>query len=139
MTLPFSELTADEAALMIQHGQTLGCSGFTAAGALKSIPLAVAERARAEHQADRPFTVGLLTGASTGPSCDGALAAAEAIHFRAPISQVLSCASKSIAGASVSWTCTYRCCRKMFAMDFSARCIGPSSKLRMSVPAEGLC
>lgn len=84
MALPFPELTAEEAAALIEHGQTLGCSGFTPAGALKAIPLALARRAEAEHAAGRPFTVGILTGASTGPSFDGALARAEAIHFRTP-------------------------------------------------------
>jgi acetyl-CoA hydrolase len=84
MSLPFPELTAEEAASLIQHGQTLGCSGFTPAGSVKAIPTALANRAAAEHASGRPFTVGVLTGASTGPSFDGALARAEAIHFRTP-------------------------------------------------------
>lgn len=84
MAWPFAELTAQEAAALIENGQTLGCSGFTPAGALKAIPVALAEKATAEHQAGRPFSVGILTGASTGPSFDGALAKAEAIHFRTP-------------------------------------------------------
>ncbi len=84
MTLPFPILTAEEAAALIEHGQTLGCSGFTPAGSVKAIPMALAARAEAEHAAGRPFTVGILTGASTGPSLDGALAKAEAIHFRTP-------------------------------------------------------
>jgi succinate CoA transferase len=82
--LPFPELAPDEAASLINHGQTLGCSGFTPAGAAKAIPLALARKALAEHAAGRPFTLGILTGASTGPSLDGALAKAEAIHFRTP-------------------------------------------------------
>jgi len=77
-------LTPDEAASLITHGQTLGCSGFTPAGSTKAIPMALARKAIAEHAAGRPFTLGLLTGASTGPSLDGALAKAEAIHFRTP-------------------------------------------------------
>lgn len=84
MTLPFPELTAEEAASLIAHGQMLGCSGFTPAGSVKAIPTALANRAAAEHAAGRPFTLGILTGASTGPSFDGALAKAEAIHFRTP-------------------------------------------------------
>lgn len=82
--LPFPILTAQEAATMIDHGSTIGFSGFTAAGAAKAIPRAIAERAKAEHAAGRPFQVGVLTGASTGPSLDGALAQAEAIRFRTP-------------------------------------------------------
>jgi acyl-CoA hydrolase len=80
-------LTAEEAAALIDHGQTIGFSGFTPAGAAKAIPRALAARAKAEHAAGRPFQVGVLTGASTGPSLDGALAAAEAIGFRTPISR----------------------------------------------------
>jgi len=84
MKLPFPTLTADEAAAMIQHGQTLGCSGFTPAGAAKVIPRALAARARAEHEAGRPFKVAIVTGASTGDSLDGELARADAISWRTP-------------------------------------------------------
>lgn len=84
MSLPFPVLTAEEAASLIQHNQTVGFSGFTPAGAAKAIPKALAARAEAEHAMGRPFTVGVLTGASTGPSLDGALAEAEAISFRTP-------------------------------------------------------
>lgn len=84
MSLPFPILTAEEAAAMIENGSTIGFSGFTPAGAAKAIPRALAARARAEHEAGREFKVGVLTGASTGPSLDGALAEAEAIAFRTP-------------------------------------------------------
>jgi acetyl-CoA hydrolase len=84
MALPFPILTPEEAAEMIQHDQTIGFSGFTPAGAAKAIPRAIAEKAKAEHNAGREFKVGVLTGASTGPSLDGALAEAEAIKFRTP-------------------------------------------------------
>ena len=84
MSLPFPTLTADEAAALINHGDTIGFSGFTPAGACKVIPLALAARAKAEHAAGRPFKVGVVTGASTGPSLDGALAEAEAIAWRTP-------------------------------------------------------
>ncbi len=77
-------LTAEEAASLISHGARIGFSGFTPAGSAKAIPRALAARARAEHQAGRPFQVGVLTGASTGPSLDGALADASAISFRTP-------------------------------------------------------
>lgn len=84
MPLPFPILTPEEAAALIQHNQTIGFSGFTPAGAAKAIPKALAVRAEAEHAMGRPFKVGVLTGASTGPSLDGALAEAEAISFRTP-------------------------------------------------------
>jgi succinate CoA transferase len=84
MSLPFPILSAEEAAALIQHGQSIGFSGFTPAGAAKAVPRALAKRAKAEHAAGRPFKVGVLTGASTGPSLDGALAEAEAISFRTP-------------------------------------------------------
>ena len=80
----FPVMTADEAASLIEHGQTIGFSGFTAAGSAKAIPVALAERAKKQHAAGQPFKVGVLTGASTGLSLDGALAQAHAIGFRTP-------------------------------------------------------
>ena len=85
MASPFAVLTAEEAAALIHNGQNIGFSGFTAAGAAKAIPLALAGRAEREHQAGRPFQVGVLTGASTGHSLDGALAKASHL-FPHPLS-----------------------------------------------------
>jgi succinate CoA transferase len=82
--LSFPKLTAEEAAAFIQNGQNVGFSGFTPAGTPKAIPMAIAKRAEAEHAAGRPFKIGIFTGASTGPSLDGALMKADAISFRAP-------------------------------------------------------
>lgn len=84
MSLPFPILTAEEAAELIQNGQNIGFGGFTAAGAPKAVPAALAKKARKEHEAGRPFKVGVLTGASTGKSLDGDLAEADAISFRTP-------------------------------------------------------
>jgi acetyl-CoA hydrolase len=84
MIYSFPVLAADEAAAMIQNGQTVGFGGFTPAGAPKVIPYALAAKANAEHEAGREFQIGVLTGASTGPSLDGALAKADAISFRTP-------------------------------------------------------
>ncbi len=81
---PFPILSAAEAAAIIQDGQNVGFSGFTPSGAPKSVPLAIAERAVADHKAGREYQIGVLTGASTGPSLDGALAKAQAIKFRTP-------------------------------------------------------
>jgi len=84
ITNGFPTLTAEEAASLIEHGQTVSFSGFTPAGAAKAIPLALAARAMEEHKAGREFQIGVLTGASTGPSLDGALAKADAMRFRTP-------------------------------------------------------
>ena len=84
MPLPFPILTPEEAAELIGNGITVGFSGFTPAGAAKAVPAALAKRAQLEHAAGKPFKIGVLTGASTGASLDGALAEAEAISFRAP-------------------------------------------------------
>ena len=79
-------ITAAEAAAMINNGELLGVGGFGPAGAPKCIPPAIAARAREEHAAGRPFKVDVVTGASIGASCDGELAAADAIDRRLPFS-----------------------------------------------------
>jgi acetyl-CoA hydrolase len=84
MIASFPVLTPEEAASLIQNGQTVGFSGFTPAGAPKAIPPAIAQRAIEAHNAGQEFQIGVLTGASTGPSLDGALAKAQAIKFRTP-------------------------------------------------------
>jgi acyl-CoA hydrolase len=53
LSLPI--LTSDEAAALVSHGDIIGFSGFTPAGAAKVVPAAIAARARAEHAAGRPF------------------------------------------------------------------------------------
>lgn len=84
MTIP--EITAAEAASMIQHGDLLAVGGFGPAGSPKVITPALAEKARQEHAAGRDFKVNVVTGASIGASCDGELAAADAIERRLPFS-----------------------------------------------------
>lgn len=84
MKFEFPLLTAAEAAAMIENNQTVSFSGFTPAGAPKAVPAAIAARAEAEHRAGHEFRIGVLTGASTGDSIDGALARADAISFRTP-------------------------------------------------------
>jgi succinate CoA transferase len=84
MNSPYPILTPEEAAALVKHDENIGFSGFTPAGAAKVIPTAIAEKAIAEHAAGRDFKVGVITGASTGPSLDGALAKADAIKFRTP-------------------------------------------------------
>jgi succinate CoA transferase len=82
--MKFPKLTAEEAAALIHHADTIGFSGFTPAGAAKAIPSALADRATSEHEAGKPFQVGVVTGASTGDSLDGRLSRADAIAWRTP-------------------------------------------------------
>ena len=84
MNKPLPRLTAAEAASLISDGETIGFSGFTPAGAPKAVPTAIAEYAKELHEQGKPFSIGVITGASTGPSLDGALAKADAISFRTP-------------------------------------------------------
>jgi len=84
MSAKFPILTAEEAASLIQNGQTIGFSGFTPAGACKAVPKALAARAKALHEEGKPFQVGIITGASTGDSLDGELARADAVLWRTP-------------------------------------------------------
>lgn len=83
-TRELTKLTVHEAAELIGNEETVAFSGFTAAGTPKVVPTAIAARANAEHAAGRPFKINVITGASTGPSLDGALARADAIGFRTP-------------------------------------------------------
>ena len=82
--MSYKELTPEEAAALIEHGENIGFSGFTAAGVPKAVPRAIAARATAEHEAGRPFKVNIFTGASTSASADGALAEADAVDCRTP-------------------------------------------------------
>ncbi len=74
----------EAAPAMINNGDNLGFSGFTASGSPKVVPEALAERAEKEHEAGRPFKVNIFTGASTNNWADGALARANAIGIRTP-------------------------------------------------------
>jgi len=80
----FPVLTAEEAARCITHHQTVAFSGFSPAGAAKAIPRALAAYAEQEHEIGNPFQIGVITGASTGRSLDGALARAKAVLWRTP-------------------------------------------------------
>lgn len=82
--MAYEFITAQEAASMISHGQTIGTSGFTASGSPKAVTEALAEKAVKEHEAGREFKVNLFTGASTNQHCDGALSRANAVGMRAP-------------------------------------------------------
>ncbi|ULJ70058.1 acetyl-CoA hydrolase/transferase family protein [Wielerella bovis] len=77
-------MTAEQAAAFVQNGMLVGVSGFTGAGHPKVLPAAIAEKAKAEHAQGKPFTIGLISGASTAAECDGVLAEANALKFRSP-------------------------------------------------------
>jgi acyl-CoA hydrolase len=78
MSLKF--ITAAEAAELVKNGDTISFSGFTPAGAAKAVPTAIAERAKVLHSEGKEFKINIITGASTGPSLDGALAKADAVN-----------------------------------------------------------
>ena len=80
----FPVITAAEAAALIDNDNVVGFGGFTPAGSPKAVSRELAARAIEEHAAGRPFSIGVITGASTGPSLDGVLAASDAIKFRTP-------------------------------------------------------
>jgi len=86
--MAFNTLTAQEAAEMINNGETVGLSGFTAPGTPKFITEALAEKATREHEAGRPFKINMFTGASTSDHVDGALSRANAYNMRAPYQNV---------------------------------------------------
>ncbi len=77
-------MSAEQAAEFVQNGMTVGISGFTGAGYPKALPTAIAEKGKALHAAGKEFSIGMITGASTAPECDGVLAAAGVINFRSP-------------------------------------------------------
>ena len=82
--MAYNFITAKEAAEMINNGDTIGLSGFTAPGVPKSILEEVAHKAAAEHEQGREFKVNIFTGASTSDHVDGILARNNAINMRAP-------------------------------------------------------
>lgn len=82
--MSYQYLTAEEAASLIQNGQQIAFSGFTPAGATKVIPSAIAAKAEKEHAEGREFKISVVTGASSGDLCEGVLARAKAMAYRAP-------------------------------------------------------
>lgn len=82
MALPY--MSAQEAAEFINNGDAVGLSGFTAAGTPKVVPYEIANKARREHEAGRPFRIDIYTGASTNDSIDGALTREHAMRKRSP-------------------------------------------------------
>ncbi|MDR0225867.1 MAG: propionyl-CoA--succinate CoA transferase, partial [Burkholderiaceae bacterium] len=91
-------MTAEQAAALIPHGVNVGMSGFTGAGYPKALPQAIAQHARNEHAAGRPYKINVWTGASTAAETDGALAAADALGQRLPFNTDPTCRAKINAG-----------------------------------------
>ena len=77
-------MSAERAAALIRPGMTVAMSGFTGAGYSKSVPRALAARMEAAAAAGEPFRIKVLTGASTAPELDGALAKANGMELRLP-------------------------------------------------------
>ncbi|HET58448.1 MAG TPA: acetyl-CoA hydrolase, partial [Deltaproteobacteria bacterium] len=73
-------MSADEASRFIENGMTVACSGFTACGYPKAVPLALADRIQAGEQ----IRVNLITGASVGEELDETLASLGGIARRYP-------------------------------------------------------
>lgn len=77
-------MSAEQAAELIPSGVNVGMSGFTGSGYPKDVPVALANRIKAEHAKGNPFKISVWTGASTAPELDGALAEADGISMRLP-------------------------------------------------------
>ena len=77
-------MSADEAAAFIQPGETVAMSGFTGSGYPKVVPAALARHIDAAHHRGEAFKVRVLTGASTAPELDGALAKVDGMSLRLP-------------------------------------------------------
>ncbi|MBR5095034.1 MAG: succinate CoA transferase [Oscillospiraceae bacterium] len=74
-------MSAEEAAWLVQDGDTVAVSGFTPSGCPKAVPLALAGQVRS---GERTLRLGLLSGASTGEEIDSTWAELGMIARRAP-------------------------------------------------------
>ena len=77
-------MSAADAAALIAPGMTVAMSGFTGAGHPKAVPQALAAHIAQVHAEGGAFRINVLSGASTGPELDGALASADGIALRLP-------------------------------------------------------
>jgi succinyl-CoA:acetate CoA-transferase len=76
--------TAEQAAELIRPDSTVAMSGFTGSGYPKVVPMALARRIEQVAAAGERFRIRVLTGASTAPELDGALAKVDGIELRLP-------------------------------------------------------
>jgi succinyl-CoA:acetate CoA-transferase len=86
-------ISAEEAALEIRDGMTVGMSGFTRAGDCKALPAALAQRAATD-----PLKITLITGASLGGDSDRILSDANVLARRIPFQSDVSLRKKINAG-----------------------------------------
>ena len=93
-------VSAEAAAALIQPGETVAMSGFTGSGYPKAVPVELARRIEAVHAQGNPFQIKLMTGASTAPELDGALAKADGIAMRMPFQ---SDRMRATASTRASW------------------------------------
>lgn len=91
-------MSAEEAATFIVDGDHVGMSGFTGSGSPKQVPLALAKRIDAAHQAGQHFRISVLTGASTSAELDGALAKVDGMDLRLPYQSDPHCRQRINAG-----------------------------------------
>lgn len=77
-TLRDRVITADQAALLVHDGMTVGISGFTSVGYPKAVPLALAARA----QGGDTVGITLIAGGNVGDEVDGALARTHVLRRR---------------------------------------------------------
>ncbi|MEJ5919542.1 MULTISPECIES: acetyl-CoA hydrolase/transferase family protein [unclassified Corynebacterium] len=77
-------MSADEAAGFIKDGDMIGFSGFTGAGYPKVLPGAIAKRLTEAKERGEQFRIKVLTGASTAPELDAALAETDGVAWRMP-------------------------------------------------------
>lgn len=82
--IKYPVMSAEEAARLIKDGDVIGIGGFSSVGVPKAVPAAIAKYATEEHEAGRPFQIGLITGGATGPAIDTDLAVSHAVKFRTP-------------------------------------------------------
>jgi acyl-CoA hydrolase len=57
--MTYKRMTAEEAAQLIENGDVIGFSGFTAAGCPKAITQEVAKKAEVLHVEGKPFQLGI--------------------------------------------------------------------------------
>ncbi|MDR0529814.1 MAG: acetyl-CoA hydrolase/transferase family protein [Zoogloeaceae bacterium] len=91
-------MSAEDAAAFIHPGDNVGVSGFTGSGHPKAVPSALARRMTAAQSAGEDFRVGLWTGASTAPECDGALFKVNGVSFRTPYQSDPECRGRVNGG-----------------------------------------
>ncbi|MDE2407565.1 MAG: acetyl-CoA hydrolase/transferase family protein [Xanthomonadaceae bacterium] len=90
---------AASAAALIRPGETVAMSGFTGSGYPKAVPQALAAHIEAAHARGEAFRISLLTGASTAPELDGALARVDGLAMRMPFQSDPSARKQINAGA----------------------------------------